>query len=152
MSHWALDLGTTNSVLARWDAERQRPEIVQLKGLSREVHGDDPLATAAVVPSAVHLVEQQNLWATLGRWPVFSDRIQWGRHAYVGEEALKRNISTSYPCFARGFKRYLQHAAHEPIARVGHQRFTAREVSITFLREVFARRPRGDDVVARDGF
>ena len=138
MSHWALDLGTTNSVLARWDEERLRPEIVKLKGLSREVHGDDPLATAAVVPSAVHLVEQGDLWTVLGRWPTFSDKLQWGRHAYIGEAALARNTSASHPCFARGFKRYLQHSAHEPVARVGSRRFSAREVGVTFLRELFA--------------
>ncbi len=136
MSHWALDLGTTNSAVARWEEHEQRPHVLHLDNICREVDGSDPLSAPAVVPSATHLIEQSGVWPAMGR--LFKDRIQWGRQAYIGKEALDRNVSRIHPCFVPSVKPYLQHAALEPIARLGKRSFSAREVARTYMRELFA--------------
>ncbi len=139
MSHWALDLGTTNSAVARWDSDLERPEVLHMDAICREVQGDDPLSAPAVVPSATHMVQEGDVWTSLGRWRLFRDRIHWGRHAYIGKEALERNTSRIHPSFVNSFKGYLQHSALEPIAKHGRHAWTARDVARAFCRELFAR-------------
>jgi hypothetical protein len=53
MDGWALDLGTTNSGVARWDREADQAQLVELPAVCRLAEGDDPLAAPRVVPSAV---------------------------------------------------------------------------------------------------
>lgn len=137
MSHWAIDLGTTNSALARWDAERQRADLLELPGIIREDVAGGPIEAPTVVPSATHVVEEADFWTTVGRFKLFQQQY-WGRHAYIGQEALERNVSTIHPNFVTSFKPYLQSAALQPIARLGDRDVTAREVCRSFLRELFA--------------
>ena len=66
MSSWALDLGTTNSALARFNAEQLRPELLELPELSRRPAGADLLTAPRMVPSVVHLLEP-DLTTRLGR-------------------------------------------------------------------------------------
>jgi len=137
-SHWAIDLGTTNTVLARWDAGEERPRIVRLKDICRDPDGQDPLAAPGVVPSATHMVHETDVWTTLGRWGFFARRVFWGRHALIGRPALDKNVSRIHPAFAASFKGHLQHQALKPIARVGKKSYTARDVARAFLRELLA--------------
>lgn len=138
MSHWAIDLGTTNTGLARWNPEADRAELVVLPEICRDPDGDDPLQAPGVVPSATHMVEDSDVWARLGRLPFVSRRTFWGRHAYIGRSALERNISRIHPAFAPGFKPHLQHQALRPVARIGRRSYTARDVTRAFLREMLA--------------
>jgi len=138
MSHWAIDLGTTNTVLAKWNAEEERPRIVRLPAICRDPDGEDPLAAPGVVPSATHMVHETDVWTSLGRWGVFAKRVFWGRHALIGRPALDRNVSRHHPAYAPSFKGHLQHQALKPITRVGKKAFTARDVARAFLRELLA--------------
>jgi molecular chaperone DnaK (HSP70) len=138
VSHWAIDLGTTNTGLARWNPEAERAELVVLPEICRDPEGDDPLQAPGVVPSATHLVEGSDLWTRLGRLPVLSTRAFWGRHAWIGRQALERNVSRIHPAFAPGFKPHLQHQALRPVARIGRKSYTARDVTRAFLRELLA--------------
>ncbi len=138
MAHWAIDLGTTNTVLARWDAAEERPRIVRLKNVCRDPDGHDPLAAPGVVPSATHMVDERDFWTSLGRWPFFSSRVFWGRHAIIGRLAVEKNVSTHHPAFLPSFKGHLQHQALKPVTRVGKTSFTARDVASAFVRELLA--------------
>ena len=57
MTGWALDLGTTNSALARWDDALGQPQLLALPAVCRKPTGDDPLEAPRLVPSAVHLID-----------------------------------------------------------------------------------------------
>jgi molecular chaperone DnaK (HSP70) len=138
VSHWAIDLGTTNTGLARWNPEAERAELVVLPEICRDPEGDDPLQAPGVVPSATHLVEGSDLWTRLGRLPLLSTRTFWGRHAWIGRQALERNVSRIHPAFAPGFKPHLQHQALRPVARIGRKSYTARDVTRAFLRELLS--------------
>lgn len=138
MATYAIDLGTTNTGLCRWDPEQERAQLLVLPEICRDPKNEDPLQAPGVVPSATHMVDERDLWTTLGRIPFVQRRAFWGRHAYVGRQALERNVSRVHPAFVPGFKGHLQHQATRPVARVGKQSFTAREVTRAFLRELFA--------------
>lgn len=138
MSHWAIDLGTTNTGLARWDPTSERAALVVLPDICRDPLGEDPLQAPGVVPSATHLVDETDIWTRLGRLPFFAKRTFWGRQAFIGRQALDRNVSRIHPPFAPSFKPHLQHQALRPIARLGRQTFSARDVSRVYLRELLA--------------
>ncbi|MEQ1507591.1 MAG: Hsp70 family protein, partial [Myxococcota bacterium] len=138
MSHWALDLGTTNTGLARWNESDERAELLVLPDLCRDPSGDDPLQAPGTIPSATHLVHDTDVWTRLGRWSFVARRRFWGRHAYIGRQASERNVSRIHPAYAPSFKPHLQHQALRPIARLGRTTFTARDVTRVFLRELLA--------------
>lgn len=50
MSAYAIDFGTSNTVVARWNAAEQQPETVSLSGLSQQLSDNPPL-----VPSLVYV-------------------------------------------------------------------------------------------------
>lgn len=138
MPHWALDLGTTNTGLARWDEAGARPELVVLPEICRDPEGTDPLTAPGVIPSATHVIHSDDLWTRLGRMSLLSGRVTWGRHGYIGRQALERNISRIHPAFAPSFKPHLQHQALRPIARIGRRTYSARDVAQIYLRELLA--------------
>jgi molecular chaperone DnaK (HSP70) len=148
MTGWALDLGTHNSGLARWDGER--PALVDLPRICRVPGGEDPLEAPRMVPSAVHAVAPDGLAARLGASRLLSRRVLWGQQAWVGREALERSASSVQPELATAFKPYLGHASTRVLARVNGEPITAREAARRYLRElvVHAREATGERIRA----
>ncbi|MFZ5476321.1 MAG: Hsp70 family protein [Myxococcota bacterium] len=132
---WALDLGTTNSALARWDAGARKPVLVDLAAIARL--GDGALDAPRMVPSATHLLEP-DVWARFGTFRLVQKLAFVGTQAAIGRPALERNEAFPSPSFAPGFKSQLAHDPTRVVARVGDRTFTAREVARTFVRELFA--------------
>jgi molecular chaperone DnaK (HSP70) len=91
MKGWALDLGTTNSGIARWEEGSRQPQLVELHAICRQPERDDPLEAPRMVPSAVHFLEHPGLVDRLGSWPPVARRFFLGRRALVGRPALERN-------------------------------------------------------------
>jgi len=141
MSSWALDLGTTNSGVATWDAQARRPKFLALERISRQPAVDtgdgwaDALEAPRLVPSVVHVCEPAGLWGKLGRWPIFRTRL-WGQHGIIGRPALELNAGSPRPEFASTFKAALMRSPMKPMARLGDDVFTARDVGRIFIREL----------------
>jgi molecular chaperone DnaK (HSP70) len=138
MSGWALDLGTTNSAIARWDDQRGQPALVELGDICRKPEGDDALEAPRLVPSAVDIVDDPGLLDRVGRWPWVARRMFLGRHAVIGRTALERNQGVARPSFVPSFKTALYGEPLRPLARVGKRQVTAREAARAFLRELLA--------------
>jgi molecular chaperone DnaK len=136
MTGWALDLGTTNSGLARWEEAAGQPALVELPAISRRPEGDDPLEAPRMVPSSVHFLDKPGLLDRLGSWPPVARHVFLGRRALVGRPALERNRDVAHPAFVPAFKAALASEALRPLARVGRHRVTAREAARAFLREL----------------
>jgi len=136
MTGWALDLGTTNSGIARWDEATGQPQLVELPEICRNPERDDPLEAPRMVPSAVHLLEKPGLLDRLGSWPPVASRMFLGRRALIGRPALERNREAAHPAFVPTFKAALSSEATRPLARLGRHAVTAREVARAFLREM----------------
>ncbi|MCA9539395.1 MAG: Hsp70 family protein [Myxococcales bacterium] len=150
MDGWALDLGTTNTGLARWDADAERARLVELPNICRAPGREDPLEAPRLVPSATHLLPATDFWSRLGGSPFFLKRAFWGRLAEIGRPALELNQGWTQPSFAPSFKRDLGKSAHKTLARVRGRTVSAREVARTFLRELLAETQRTTGTRIRD--
>lgn len=138
MEGWALDLGTTNSAIARWDGRAAQPQLVELPAVCRVPEGEDPLEAPRLVPSAVHFLDDTTFLDRLGGWPPVARRVFLGRTALIGRQATDRNREIAHPAFVPTFKMALDQAATRPLARVGHHSITARQVARAFMRELLA--------------
>jgi molecular chaperone DnaK (HSP70) len=146
MTGWAIDLGTTNTGIARWDKAAERPRLLELATICRQPGGavagpvatespTDHLEAPLLVPSAVHLVEPEGFLGNLGTWGLFRKRL-WGRHGLIGRQALERNATQHHPAYAPTFKGALAQSPLKPLARLNGSVFTARDVARVFLREL----------------
>jgi len=135
---WAIDLGTTNTGIARWDPTSERPRMLQLDEICRAPDAEDPLEAPRLVPSATHMLGELDFWTRVGAWPLLSKRVFWGRRAWIGRPALDRNTGEPKPNFALTFKPYLARSPLQTIARAGGRNISARDVARTFVRELFA--------------
>ena len=138
MGNWALDLGTTNTGLARWDEASGQPQLVELPRICRKPRGDDRLEAPALVPSVVELLPPGSLLDRLGTWPPLERLMLLGRTALIGRPALERNQGIADPAFVPGFKVALSSEPLRPLARVGRQVVTARLAARAFVRELLA--------------
>jgi len=121
-TRWAIDLGTTNTVIAMEEDGNVR--AVNLPDLGRTL----PNEQSPLIPSAVHVVDVTKRWL----WFQFKRR-----HAFVGQQALSRNFDGRSPGFAQSFKRSLATQPHRPMVRVGERdQLSAREVTRLFLQEL----------------
>ena len=149
MTGWALDLGTTNSGIARCDDSGQ-PQLVELPSVCRDPEREDPLEAPRMVPSAVHVLERPGLLDRLGSWPPLARHVFVGRRALIGRRALERNRDAARAAFVPSFKAALASEATRPLARVGRRALNAREVARHFLRELLAETKRATGVRIRD--
>jgi molecular chaperone DnaK (HSP70) len=144
---WALDLGTTNSGIARCDDTGQ-PQLVELTAVCRDPERNDPLEAPRMVPSAIHVLERPGLVDRLGGWPPLARRVFLGRRALIGRRALEHDQDSA--AFVPTFKAALSSEATRPLARVGRRAFSARRVAGLFLRELLAETKRTTGVRIRD--
>lgn len=147
---WAIDLGTTNTGLARWDAAADAPRLVELPAICRRPGRVDPLEAPRLVPSAVHVLPGKDFWTRVGRWPVFAQRFYWGQQALIGRAALEANQGVSAPAFCPSFKGALSRAPTRSLARLRGDTFDARQIARLFLRELFAEADRVTGDAVRD--
>jgi molecular chaperone DnaK (HSP70) len=135
---WAIDLGTTNTGIARWDDEADRPRLVELPSICRKPGESDHLEAPRLVPSSTHVIEERDFWTRVGTWPFFARRSFLGKLAHIGRPALEMNEGQVQPNFAFTFKPFLSHEALRPIAHASRKTYSAREVAYMFTRELFA--------------
>jgi molecular chaperone DnaK (HSP70) len=150
MTGWALDLGTTNSGIARWDEGSGQPQLVELPDVCRNPERDEPLEAPRMVPTAVHLLENPGLVDRVGSWPPVAKRMFLGRRALIGRPALERNREVVHPAFVPTFKAALSSESTRPLARLGRRAVGAREVARAFLRELLAATKRATGERIRD--
>jgi molecular chaperone DnaK (HSP70) len=145
---WALDLGSTNSLLARWDPQEERPRLVELPSIGRGSGAPDASESARVIPSAVHALDEPIGAARVARWLHLPPSLLLGQEAVIGQRALDLNRVLPRSSFVRSFKRELSRAPLAPIARLRRRALTAREVGTLFLRELLieAKRATGERI------
>ena len=136
MEVWALDLGTTNSGVARWDAAADQAQLVELPAVCRLQEAGDPLQAPRMVPSAVQFLENPGFVDRLGAWGPISRHFLVGRCAFIGRAAQEFNRASTHPAFVPGFKAALGTDAGRQLGRLGRRVLTARQTAYAFLREL----------------
>lgn len=114
--HWAVDLGTTNSLIARWMGTHA--ETVALEDIADiEPNWQTPLVPTVVYFEDIH-------------------RGYIGKQAFAAEEAMRATFAGRLTPLARSFKRPLARNSQQAVAEYGHQPITARQCATVFLREL----------------
>jgi len=142
---WALDLGTTNSLLARWDKAADKPVLLEMPEITRRCSKTEAGDASRAVPSALHVLDEPSFWAKLG--PV-SRTLLIGRIALIGREALDMNLLRHRPNFVPTFKRQLARGPLVTVARAGGRAVSAREAVYLYVRELLthAKRASGERI------
>jgi molecular chaperone DnaK (HSP70) len=138
LTAWAIDLGTTNTAVARWDGIEDRPRLVELPEICRNPRQADPLEAPRVVPSATRLLDHLDLASRLGRRSFFARHFFLGKQAIIGRPATEMEEVRRTPAYVGTFKYYLEREPRRPIARTARQAYSARDVARIYLRELFA--------------
>jgi molecular chaperone DnaK len=133
---WAIDLGTTNTGLARWLEAEQRPRVIALPRVCRQPEGVEHLEAPLLVPSLVEPLSELDLLGRLGGWSPLERRVLWGRQALIGREVAERRLARPGQAELRPFKPALMRAPLSTVGRVGGRALTAREAARLFLREL----------------
>ncbi|MBM3457831.1 MAG: Hsp70 family protein [Armatimonadetes bacterium] len=120
--HWAIDLGTTNTVVATEQDGSVR--AVYVADLARRL----PVEQFPLIPSAIHVLEERGPW-----WTFFKRT----RRALIGQPALSRNFDGRSPAFAQSFKPLLAAEPHRALVRIGEgPQLSVRDVTHLFLKEL----------------
>ncbi|MDA8016331.1 MAG: Hsp70 family protein [Thermoanaerobaculia bacterium] len=135
---WAIDLGNSHTRIARWNEQRELPELVELPGICRQPGGNEPLAAPRLVPTATEVLESDDWRTRVGRWPFVRDLAFLGQRAIIGRPAIERNLTLEQPDFVPNFKSWLGRRSREVLARTASRTWTAREVAEAFLWELLA--------------
>lgn len=138
---WALDLGTTNSILGQWNARERLPELLSMPGIVRRASVGGHLDSPRAVPSAVHILEEPGFLA---------QRLGWGPLAHIGRPAVELNALRPRPPFVPTFKRALSMSPLMPMARTGSRSWPAREVARLYVRELLREAKRTSGQRIRD--
>src|SRR5687768_18358615 len=101
---WAIDVGTTNTGVARWDDAAARPRLIELPNICRHPGGEDHLEAPLLVPSVTQAIENLDFWSKVGSLPFFAKRFLIGKQAYIGRQALEMNRGQPRASFAPMFK------------------------------------------------
>ena len=147
---WALDLGTTNTLLARWDPVDDRPAIVALDTVCRTAAVGDPTGSGRAIPSAVQAIERPGWLARLTQSRAVARHATWGKLADIGRPALERNRAGAHPGFAPTFKEALSQRPLAALTRTRARTYSARDVARLYLRELFAHAHRHTGQRVRD--
>lgn len=117
-THWAIDLGTTNTLIAKW------------------------VGTHAVTIALEDLVDYEPAWQTplIPSVIFFQDtqRAIIGKPALASREILHGLDLQGLGPLARSFKRTLARASQQAVAQVGSETISARQCATTFLRELLS--------------
>ncbi len=108
MAHWAIDLGTTNTRISRWNELLNQPEIVKIESLCRKnsVNYCRDMEMPSVIPSSVLILPHDNFLTKLGLIPFVARRFFIGRQGVIGQKAIDENLDMKKSNFVSGFKQH----------------------------------------------
>ncbi len=113
---WAIDLGTTNTLIARWQGTHA--ETIQLDPVAE----CEPAWQTPLIPSAVFFED--------------SNRGYIGKQALAADEVMRATFAGRLTPIARSFKRTLGRASQQPVAEVSHTPISARQCATVFLKHL----------------
>ncbi len=115
-THWAIDLGTTNTLIARWVGTHAATIALE------EIADFEPAWQTPLVPSAIYFQDTQ--------------RAIIGRPALAAREIIHPGDLQSLGPLARSFKKTLARSSQQAVAQLGSETISARLCATIFLREL----------------
>jgi molecular chaperone DnaK len=136
MSYWAIDLGTTNSTIARWNDLSCSPELLHMEEVCREPIDGQEIEVRYSIPSCLYILPQKDWKTRIGAWPFFQKHFFIGSQALIGRQAIEKDACAYSPAFIPGFKPYLIRDSYRTLSRIGNKSYSARKTATTFVREL----------------
>ncbi len=115
-THWAIDLGTTNTLIAKWVGTHAVTVALE------DLVDYEPAWQTPLIPSAIYFQD-------VGRAII-------GRPALAAREILLGSDMVALGPLARSFKKTLAQASQRPVAQLGSESISARQCATTFLKEL----------------
>jgi molecular chaperone DnaK (HSP70) len=115
-THWAIDLGTTNTLIAKWVGTHST--VIALE----ELVEFEPAWQTPLIPSAIYFHE--------------GGRAIIGRPALAAREIIAAGDLPMLGPLARSFKKTLARASQQAVAQIGTETISARQCATTFMREL----------------
>jgi molecular chaperone DnaK (HSP70) len=115
-THWAIDLGTTNTLIARWQGTHA--ETVPLETLCQF----EPAWQTPLIPTAVYFEEMNKGYI--------------GHQALAADEVMRATYAGRLTPVARAFKRTLARNSSQAVAELSHNPISARQCATVFLKEL----------------
>jgi molecular chaperone DnaK (HSP70) len=131
----AIDLGTTNTVVARWNDSIDGPEILHLPDISRKPEPGSDIDDSFTIPSACYLIHPKEWYTFPLRWLFGRSRKRTG--AFIGNEAVVKDGGQFTGRFVKSFKSALGRNSFQTIGTLERWKYTAEEITRIFLRELF---------------
>lgn len=115
-THWAIDLGTTNTLVAKWVGTHAATVAIE------ELTDYEPAWRTPLIPSAIYFQDSQ--------------RAIIGRPALAAREFIHSPDLLALGPLARSFKKSLARASQQAVAHIGSESISARQCATVFLREL----------------
>jgi molecular chaperone DnaK (HSP70) len=135
---WGLDIGTTNTRLARWSAKDERPHLIDLPNAMPAAGVDDRGSAPKIIPSATQLLAEPSTWARMASSRPLAGKVLSGRLAFIGQQAIERSNPGNPRGFVASFKGALGREPLRPLTHLAGKGYSARDVAWYFLRELLA--------------
>ncbi len=136
MSYWSIDLGTTNSSIARWNNETDSPELIRMDDICRDPDEGPEIDVRYCIPSCVYLTEKKRAADFVGALPFFRKYAFIGELALIGKAAREKDSFSSSPRFVNNFKPALSMDGFRTVSRFAGERYSAKHIGMLFLREL----------------
>jgi molecular chaperone DnaK (HSP70) len=138
MSYWAIDLGTTNTCISRWNNLLNQPEIIKLEGIYREneININNELEVPNIIPSSVFVLPHDNLKTKIGLYPFFAKNFFIGKQGLIGQQAIKENLNLQKSNFVSSFKQQLIYDPNQIMVRLDNGFFCSKHIAYIFIREI----------------
>lgn len=136
MTSWAIDLGTSNTAVARWDDQNNEPRMGHFPEIAREAEEGRDLEVRYSIPSAIYLNERDFWGRRLYNYRWMRRWLPTPYQGLIGRAALDENKRASSAQFVRSFKTALMRDSYRTLGRVKTKTVGARVVATTFLFEL----------------
>ncbi len=133
--HLAVDLGTTNTVIAAWNDALQTPEILHIDTICRGEGTNREVDDSYTIPSCLYLLNpDEYLGFPFGYFFRNSKKKTGG---LIGMEAIRKDGGLYSTRFIDYFKPHLGRNSYQIIGKLDRWSYTAQEAARIFLKALF---------------
>lgn len=136
MSEWAIDFGTTNSTVARWNNADAVPEMIHIYDITRKPQAEQEIDVKYSIPTCLYLLPDKGLKTLLDN--IFQKYFFIGTEALIGQEALDKDSSAHSNKFVSNFKPVLIKDSYKILTKYNSKTYSAGKITTMFLRELLS--------------
>jgi len=135
-TRFAVDLGTTNTVVARWNDDLGRPEIIRLEDICRNRGAHTAIDDSSTIPSTVYLLRPEECYSFPLKY-LYRNRQKY-TGGLIGRRADEQDGGLCRDRYITGFKPALAVSGYRFIGKLGKWNFTADDATRIFFKSLFS--------------